>query len=224
MLMCLVHNLFSGAQASIWDGGCWKSQKERNGAPLIDCFNLSCCFVLCYGEEVPYIKMEETEADVTEILYIDEERSTIVGLDISGISFCCIYSCNGFVNISFYTVNFVVIYFLVLSPCWTTAKLFQDFVQSCTVKSFVHNLLRCHIRVVFLVNITIIGKAKCLKHLTWSGESLTVILLWGWELNLSEMLIPFKRIAKILPNSIHCYLLTSLNVYCKQLPKTCSLV
>lgn len=65
MLMCLVHNLFSGAQASIWDGGCWKSQKERNGAPLIDCFNLSCCFVLCYGEEVPYVKMEETEADVT---------------------------------------------------------------------------------------------------------------------------------------------------------------
>ena len=62
---CLVHNLFLGAQAFIWVGGCWKSQKERNGAPLIHCFNISFCFVLCYGEEVPFIKMEDTEADGT---------------------------------------------------------------------------------------------------------------------------------------------------------------
>lgn len=99
--MCLVHNIILGAQASIWVGGCWKSQEERNGASLIDCCNLSFCFVLCYGEEVPYIKMAEAEADETvNSMHSDEEWSIIIGLDISRISFWCIYSYNAFVNIS----------------------------------------------------------------------------------------------------------------------------
>lgn len=103
----------TGAQAFVWVGGCWKSQKERNGTPLIDCINISFCFVLCYGEEVPTLKWRKVRLMEQWIICINEEWSIIYWFRHI-MNFLLVYlQLQLFCKYIFFNASkFVVVYFL----------------------------------------------------------------------------------------------------------------